>query len=173
MSSSGYAAVRAVPTDPAFLVPAPQPPDAPSGVTWLRANVARFSSGPAHSRRRAILEDQLSTMDCQVLCGTARSRTTTTLAATGGAPIELMATVARVLPTELLADALGLTGVRPATVAAIARAYPTGAPDEDEDRAVGELITACGGAADEATAARYSPSANLRIPAELVITRPA
>jgi hypothetical protein len=46
------AAALAVLTDPAFEVP--PVPAAETGVGWLRATVARFSSGEAHARRRAL-----------------------------------------------------------------------------------------------------------------------
>jgi cytochrome P450 len=133
MACSRYSDVRATLADPRFTVPTPEPTDAPTGVAWLRSNVARFSTGPAHTRRRTSAIDQLSTVDPQALRKTARTRTTTWLAAAGTAPVDLMS-IARALPTELLSEALGLPGINPTTVAAIARAYPTGAADRGQNR---------------------------------------
>ncbi|GAA2792295.1 hypothetical protein [Crossiella cryophila] len=66
----------------------------------------------------------------------------------------------QVEPVLLLAEAMGLTGIRAETVATVARAYhphtATG-PGTDQaaaDRAVAELVTCCGRRADERTAAR-------------------
>src|SRR5271163_4144943 len=49
----GRDAALTVLTDPAYVVP-PVPP-ASAGVAWLRATVARFSSGAVHERRRALV----------------------------------------------------------------------------------------------------------------------
>jgi cytochrome P450 len=133
MQVTSYTAARATLADPGCTVP--PAPEATTGMAWLRASVARFSSGPAHTRRRAIAVAQLSTADIWTL-RRAACRRTTELCASG---CDLMATVARPLPTELLAAALDLPAATPPLIAAIARAYPTGAPDPEADAAV-ELL---------------------------------
>ncbi|HEY4017314.1 MAG TPA: cytochrome P450 [Pseudonocardiaceae bacterium] len=149
MQVTTYAAARAALTDPDLTVPSA--PSATTGMAWLRATVARFSSGPTHTRRRALAVTQLSTIDIRALCDAAKTRTTTLLAAHGDNPVDLMARVARTLPTELLAAALGIPAATPTIVAAIARAYPTGEPDPAADAAVQNLIPET---PDEAVAAR-------------------
>jgi hypothetical protein len=49
--------------DPRFVPPPPEPPGPVGTMTWLRASVARFSSGPDHARRRALVEAELARMD--------------------------------------------------------------------------------------------------------------
>ncbi len=153
MQVTTHAAARATFADPNLTVPpvtvAPAH-EATTGMAWLRATVARFSSGPTHTRRRTLTIDQLSTIDIPTLRGSAHARTTEILAPHGTDPVDLMPTVARTLPTELVAAALNLPAT-PAAVAAIARAYPTGAADPAADAAVHSLITAT---ADETIAAR-------------------
>ena len=144
MQVTSYATARATLADQDFTVP--PAPEASTGLAWLRASVARFSSGPAHTRRRALAATQLSTIDTVALRQAARRRTAELLTP----PCDLMATVARTLPTELLAAALVLPAATPSLVAAIARAYPTGAPDPEADAAIDVLADR----GDEATAAR-------------------
>ncbi|OKJ75078.1 isocitrate lyase/phosphoenolpyruvate mutase family protein [Streptomyces sp. CB02460] len=59
---SQYAEVLAALSDPALVPPPPGPVDGPPGasVAWLRATVARFASGEAHRRRRALVEAELA-----------------------------------------------------------------------------------------------------------------
>jgi cytochrome P450 len=149
MHVTTHAAARATLADPNLTVP--PAPAATSGTAWLRATVARFSTGPAHTRRRALAVAEISTMDTQTLRDSAQARTAAVLAPHGDNPVDLMPTVARTLPTELLAGLLGLPAATPTAVAAIARVYPTGKSDPVADAAIQELIT---DTADEATAAR-------------------
>jgi cytochrome P450 len=59
---SRYAEVRAALTDEA-LVPVPASAGAPVGtMAWLRSQVARFSSGPDHTRRRAMVTADLASV---------------------------------------------------------------------------------------------------------------
>ena len=148
MQVTTHAAARAAFTDPTLTVP--PAPAATTGIAWLRATVARFSSGPDHTRRRALTVDQLSTIDISTVRKTAQASTADILAPHGTSPVDLMRTVARTLPTELLGAALNLPAT-PTAVAAISRAYPTGAADPAADTAVQDLIT---GLADETIAAR-------------------
>lgn len=121
-------------TDPEFAVP-PVPDSPPGGVAWLRSSVARFSSGTAHQRRRALAVAELASVDPDNLRRRAAER--------GGGPV------------EVLAEALGLRADVADDVAVVAKSYqPHTAITEEADQAVARLIKACGGVADEATANR-------------------
>lgn len=125
---------QAVLTDPAFVVP-PAPDGSAGGVAWLRASVARFSNGAAHRRRRALAVAGLATVDPDAL----------RLRASEGARGAV----------EVLAEALGLPADVAEDVAAVARSYQLHTPiTQEADLAVGRLVEACGGVADEATANR-------------------
>ncbi|EWM16040.1 hypothetical protein [Kutzneria sp. 744] len=113
-------------------LPVPQP--APS-IAWLRAMVARFSSGPDHARRRALVVAELAKIDPDALRRLAVSTTCT--------------------PAEVLALAMGVEAGD--AVADVARAYhPHTVPDAAADLAVARLVAAFGGVTDELTAARIS-----------------
>ena len=106
----------------------PQACDGVSGLAWLRASVARFSEGPAHARRRALIDD--------LLAGSV------VLREPGGDPtVALLRGVG--LPDGLLPD-----------VELAAAAYQPHAPQSPEaDRAADRLVDACG-SRDEVTAAK-------------------
>jgi len=109
-------------------------PDAAAGVAWLRAHVARFSTGEDHRRRRALAVAELSRVDPDELGRRAAQR--------GGHPV------------EVLADALALP-VRLEDVDLVAASYQPHSPlAPGADEAVSRLIEACGGTPDEDTAAR-------------------
>ena len=113
-------------------LPVPQP--APT-VAWLRAMVARFSSGSDHHRRRALASAELAKID----------------------PAELRRLAAETTCSgaEVLARAMGIDAGD--AVAEVARAYhPHTEADEAADRAVARLVDAFGGVTDELTAARIS-----------------
>jgi hypothetical protein len=134
--------------DPAYTVP-PVPAAAPASVAWLRASVARFSSGAVHSRRRGLAVQELAAIDPARLREAAAERAVRALA--GGVPL---ATVARRVPVELLAESLGAPAEVVPDVLAVARVYlPAGTPaDAEADRAVERLVAVFG--ADEPGAAR-------------------
>jgi hypothetical protein len=113
--------------DPAYPVPPTVP--AATGVAWLRSQVARFSEGAEHERRRSLAVAILDKIDPASL----RS-----------APGDN--------PTEILAGALGVSGVFD-DVAAVAAVYLQG-ESADADAAVERLVVAFGGVHDEETAAR-------------------
>jgi hypothetical protein len=118
-------------SDPAYTVPAVPPAD--HGVAWLRASVARFSSGTAHARRRALAVEVLAGIDPANLRDKA-------VHATG--------------PVEVLAEALGLPATVADDIAVIARSYQPHTTITDEaDRAVERLAA---GTHDEATANRIA-----------------
>jgi hypothetical protein len=122
--------------DPGFVVP--PVPAATHGVGWLRATVGRFSTGEAHTRRRALSEALLSTVDPRALRETAAS-----------SPVAH--------PVQHLATALGLDSSARTidAVRAVAAAYQPGTGDETAaDAGVRTLIDTFGGTPDEATAAR-------------------
>lgn len=126
--AGGYAVRAALDTS---VVPVP---DATTGVAWLRAHVARFSTGEDHRRRRALAVAELDQVDPGELGRRAAER--------GGHPV------------EVLADALGLP-VCVADVDLVAASYQPHSPlAPGADEAVSRLVEACGGAPDEATAAR-------------------
>ncbi|WP_069166154.1 hypothetical protein [Nocardia altamirensis] len=138
---------RTVPelTDPeqvrATLVSAPVPAvpsvDSPIGIDWLRAHVPRFCDGPTHQRLRALVVTELDQLAPDEL--RLRARTTT-----GPLP-----------HVRVLLDVLGLSDVSVETVALVAAHYQPHEPDNPAaDAAVADLVAACGGVADDRTAAR-------------------
>lgn len=113
--------------DPAFTVP--QAPPATTGLAWLRATVPRFSEGESRARRRALVEEVLS--GCTVDPGPGES------------------------PTVVLLRALGLGPEHEPDVDVVARSYqPHAEQTSAADDAVGRMVDALGGVADEPTAAR-------------------
>ncbi|MBL1078034.1 hypothetical protein JK358_26875 [Nocardia sp. 2] len=108
------------------------------GIDWLRAHVARFCDGSAHVRRRALVVAELDRLDGAIL----RERA-------GALAAEPLAHI------RVLADCLGLSDVSPEAVEVVGAHYlPPAAPTPAADQAVAELVRACGGVADERTAAR-------------------
>ncbi|MEV4138774.1 hypothetical protein AB0J72_42245 [Dactylosporangium sp. NPDC049742] len=130
-------AALAVLHDPAFVVP--PVPAATHGIAWLRSAVGRFSAGDAYTRRRALSESLLSTVDPVALR-------------------EAAASSPHLHPVQLLCTALGLPSSSRTTLAAVrvvAAAYHPGTGDEPAaDEAVRALVDLCGGTPDETTAAR-------------------
>ncbi|MFC0544056.1 hypothetical protein [Kutzneria chonburiensis] len=111
-------------------VPSPTP-----SVAWLRAMVARFSSGPDHQRRRALAVAELARIDPAALRQLAASTTCS--------------------PAEVLGQALGIEVGDAVSVAA--RSYhPHTATTPEADQAVTHLVQLFGGVPDELTAARIS-----------------
>lgn len=145
-------------TNPAYTVPSGPPGGPSAGIRWLRHNIARFSDGTEHTRRRRHILDLLATVDIAALRSSAAEHTRTLL----GGPLDR---IAHVVPVTVLADALGLPAVPVDTVintvidtvAAIAEAYQPGSgPEEPADKAVAQLVSAFGGIPDEPTAAKIS-----------------
>ncbi|UED83295.1 isocitrate lyase/phosphoenolpyruvate mutase family protein [Streptomyces profundus] len=123
--------VRAALADPALVPELPALPaggDAAEGasVAWLRAAVARFSSGEPHRRRRALVEAELARLEPASLWR----------AATPGPLPEARARVVRTL-----AEALGMPepGAVAEAVLVVAGAY-FGGGDAAADLAVAELV---------------------------------
>ncbi|GIG61101.1 hypothetical protein Lfu02_54730 [Longispora fulva] len=131
-----YADVTAALADPA-LVPTPAEPGPPGTMAWLRSTVARFSTGEAHARRRALVEADLARLD-----------PTTLRAATTNADARLDP---RHVVVRALAQALGLSD--PDAVAeAVALAATTyfGGDDPAADAAVAWLVPRTANTASEA-----------------------
>ena len=145
MTAIHHDAVRVL-TDPAF-IPPPAQDGPPGGIRWLRATVARFSSGETHLRRRELATGFLDAIDPAPLREQARHRTAALL--TEGA-----AEIARHVPVAVLGEALGLADTDTAAVRHIAAHYKLDTDDAETDAAVAILVKAFGGEADEPTAAK-------------------
>ncbi|NRQ40164.1 cytochrome P450 [Nonomuraea sp. NN258] len=121
-----HAKARAVLDDSRY-VPPPVRQDGREGtLAWLRARVSRFSSGPAHARRRALLTERLATLDPAALRQAAR---TVTLERQGDW---------RGVPTAVLGAALGVADTSP--VADAASGYLSGQESPASDAAVAALL---------------------------------
>lgn len=164
MYVTSYADAVTVLNNPAFEVPPAPPvpamattvPDRPAGgpadLAWLRATVSRFANGPAHGRRRALAAALLDAIDPAPLRERAASASRSALAA--GLSPEV---IAGQVPVITLAQALGLDASVVDDVAAAARGYQPGTDAGPAgDSAVDALVAACGGTADENTAARIA-----------------
>lgn len=116
----------------------------PGGIGWLRANVARFSSGQAHERRRKLTLAELSRVDVETV------RAAAFRLARGESDVDV---VARVVPVTVLAAALGVPDAPVDSVADVAAVYLTGASGGPEVQdALDALVHACGGVPDDRTA---------------------
>lgn len=146
--------IERVLADPGYEVPAA--PDGDRGVAWLRCTVSRFVNGPAHARRRALVEAEIGRLDPAALRADARRRVDAVLDAADG-HIEAMAAIARPVPLAALGAALGVPEDRlveaVAAAIAVAPAYPTGAADERTDAAAERLRDILESGGPEETAA--------------------
>jgi hypothetical protein len=130
-------------TDPAYEVPQPAGRvDEQVDMAWFRNSVARFSRGTDHQRRRALTEEVLTGIDPQKL----RQR------AADGHPGGV---------AGVLAEALGISPEAAAAidgdVAVVAACYhPHTQVTPQADAAIGRLVEAFGGVADEVTANRVA-----------------
>ncbi|MEV7526318.1 isocitrate lyase/phosphoenolpyruvate mutase family protein [Streptomyces sp. NPDC091371] len=138
-----YADIRAALADPALVPDLPTVDGGPGGtsVAWLRATVARFSSGEPHRRRRALVEAELAGIEPAAL----------RRAAAGQPEGET-----RVRVVRTLAEALGMPepGAVAEAVIVVAGAYFGGTDAEagaDADNSVAWLVAQLvPGRADEA-----------------------
>jgi len=128
-----YADVVAALADPALVplppvVARPDEPIAPGTAAWLRANVARFASGPTRARRRAIVEADLARIDVAALRQAVR-------VSSGGD--------VRLIVVGVLAEALGLADGQAAAqdVLVVAGVY-FGGESAAADAAVARLVDA-------------------------------
>jgi cytochrome P450 len=155
-----HAEVVAALADPA-LVPIEPPEEADADraavgtAAWLRAHVARFAHGPAHVRRRAVVEAEIARLDED---GLRRAATECARKAGPGAD-------PRIVAVRALAGELGLPDPEAvaADVALVSAVYFGGA-DPAADEAVARLVaayhTADAGAADGADDADGEALAN-------------
>jgi cytochrome P450 len=148
-----HAQVSAVLAAPEFAVVSAAAGD--SGLAWLRGAVSRFSTGPTHQRRRALVTAALP--DPAGLRAAARQAAADEL---GGAfPEDGGTAIARRVPVDVLAAALGFTALVAGAVAAVAALYLPGPDSADQalltaaDAGVADLVAATGADADEKTAA--------------------
>lgn len=132
-----YEDVRVALADPALVPQLPPADDGPAGasVAWLRATVARFSSGEPHRRRRALVEAELAELAPTVLRRSVAA----------GSEEEV-----RVRVVRSLAETLGMPEPRAVAeaVTVVAGAY-FGGTDPAADAAVARLVAELG-PADEA-----------------------
>lgn len=135
-----YAAVVTALADP-HLVPLPAESGPVGTMAWLRGNVARFSHGEPHTRRRALVKADLARVD----------------------PVALRDAVAadpdddpRRATVRALADALGMPELDAvvAAVPVVAGAYFSDSPDAAADQAVATLMHVAPDARAEITANR-------------------
>lgn len=146
-----HAEVRAVLADPRFAVPPVPANGRVAGIAWLRAQVARFSTGPVHEHRRALAVAELDRFSPAMLHRRAAERATAELSDAAGR----LADLARTVPVTVLAEALGVTAPVTDAVALVAKGYHPGTDAGSvADEAVDYLVEVCGGTPDEATAAR-------------------
>jgi hypothetical protein len=126
MDITGPEQVQAIIADPRFVPPPPDPPGPVGTMTWLRASVARFSSGETHARRRALVEAELARLDPGVLRTLATQSTVDS----------------RGVPVAVLARQLGVQDVTAAVAAVrkVALAYQ-GVYEAAPDNAVAELVS--------------------------------
>lgn len=145
--------VLATLADPALIPDLPAGDGGPAGesVAWLRATVARFSSGKPHRRRRALAEAELARLEPAAL------RQAAVTAGPGGD--------VRLRVVRTLAEALGMPEAEAVAeaVAVVAGAYFAGA-DPAADAAVAWLVARLAPAqaerADEADEAGLEDAAN-------------
>jgi hypothetical protein len=132
--------IRAVLSDDRFAVPQAPGGAATGTLAWLRSAACRFSNGPEHDRRRAVVTAELGRLDTVTLTDQAWELTIAVLAGlavpagpegpTQGGQLEVMGPVARRVPVFVLATQLGAADPGRATdaVQAIGGSYLTGSP---------------------------------------------
>ncbi len=151
------ALVRAILADPGYTVPDPGRGAAPRTMHWLRQNVARFSNGTDHARRRELAESLLGPLDPVRLRAAARDQTSAVIDRAGRRPFDVMAQVARRVPGLVLAAALGATDpeLLIGHLAPVAAVYQPGPADpRTADGSVARLAELLPAGPDEQVAAR-------------------
>ena len=151
------AAVRAILADPGYTVPDPGCGAPPRTMHWLRQNVARFSNGTDHARRRELAESLLRPLDPARLRAAARDQTSAVIDEAGRRPFNVMSQVARRVPGLVLAAALGCADpeLLIGHLAPMAAVYQPGPADPaTADGSVTRLAELLPGGPDELMAAR-------------------
>ncbi|MFC0006444.1 cytochrome P450 [Micromonospora siamensis] len=157
-SVTRYADVRAALTDPALTVPAVGPAGPPGTLAWLRATVSRFSGPDQHRARRAYGVAALADLDPDGLRAEAASATAAILDRAGNA-VDVIGSLARRVPVEVLAGRLGLDRPELAgpAVADVAAAYHPGVAADlvhRADAALADLLALSPAGEPERTANR-------------------
>ncbi|HUR03558.1 MAG TPA: cytochrome P450 [Nonomuraea sp.] len=138
MFITSHAEAVAVLSDTRY-VPPPVPQDAPAGtLSWLRAQVSRFSTGEVHAERRRLVTERLATLDPAAL---RQAATAATLERGGDWPD---------VPTAVLGAALGIGDEKRlvGAVAAAAAGYLSGEEGPEADAAVADLVELLSGEGD-------------------------
>jgi cytochrome P450 len=151
------AQVRAILADPGYTVPDPGRGAPPGTMHWLRQNVARFSSGPDHARRRELAGQLLRGLDPDLLRSRARAAASDVIDRAAGRPFDAIPLVARQVPGLVLAGALGAADPEEAArqLAPVAAAYLPGADEPQRaDPHVARLTELLPAGPAELTAAR-------------------
>ncbi|MEU4234229.1 cytochrome P450 [Nonomuraea sp. NPDC026600] len=120
-------------------VPPPVRQDAPAGtLSWLRAQVSRFSTGEVHAERRRLVTERLAALDPAAL---RQAATAATLERGGDWPD---------VPTAVLGAALGITDEKRlvGAVTAAAAGYLSGEEEPEADAAVADLVELLSGEGD-------------------------
>jgi cytochrome P450 len=123
--------VRAILADTRYTVPDPGH-GAPRGTMhWLRQNVARFSDGADHARRRDLAEQLLRGLDPRLLRALAYHEASAVIDRAAGRPFDAITLIARRVPGLVLAGQLGAADPEQVTgqLAAVAAVYLPGAAD--------------------------------------------
>jgi cytochrome P450 len=125
------ARVRAILADPRYTVPDPGREAPPGTMHWLRQNVARFSDGADHARRRDLAAQLLRGLDPGLLRALAYHEASAVVDRAARRPFDAIALVARRVPGLVLAGELGAPDPEQVTgqLAAVAAAYLPGAAD--------------------------------------------
>jgi cytochrome P450 len=143
--------------DPGYTVPDPGCGAPPRTMHWLRQNVARFSNGTDHARRRELAESLLRPLDPARLRAAARDQTSAVIDEAGRHPFDVMARVARRVPGLVLAADLGCADpeLLIGHLAPVAAVYQPGPADpRTADGSVARLAELLPGGPDEQVAAR-------------------
>jgi cytochrome P450 len=151
------AQVRDVLADPGHTVPDPGHGAPPHTMHWLRQNVARFSNGTDHARRRELAESLLRPLDPVRLRAAARDQTSAVVDRARWRPFDVMSQVARRVPGLVLAAALGCADpeLLIGHLAPVAAVYQPGPADpRTADGSVARLAELLPGGPDEQVAAR-------------------
>ena len=155
-----YVDVRAALADP-HLIPLPAESGPRGSAAWLRATVARFSTGDSHARRRALVEADLARLDPAAL----------RQAVASGSDDE-----ARRLVVRTLAQGLGLPAAEAVAqaITVIGETY-FGGSDEDADAALAwllpQVLALDGGDRDDQPTASGEPAQETEARLELAANR--
>ena len=151
------ARVRAILADPRYTVPDPGRGAPPGTQRWLRQNVARFSSGDDHARRRDLAEQLLRGLDPGLLRALAYHEASAVIDRAHGRPFDAVALVAKRVSGLVLAAALGAADPEQVTreLPGVAAAYLPGAADpQRSDGSVARLTELLPAGPAELVAAR-------------------